>query len=109
PVRVRAPDLRHRRRDPPRHPADRHHASVRLLRRLERDRELPRRRGVDARLRPGELVVNGQLNRLALVAVVMLAALIAATTYWQAWAAGSRGARQANAVGVVAQVGAVGG
>ena len=47
--------------------------------------------------------MNGQLNRLALVAVVMLAALIAATTYWQAWAAGSLAAKQDNAVELVSQ------
>jgi penicillin-binding protein A len=47
--------------------------------------------------------VNAQLNRLALVAVVMLAALIVATTYWQAWAAGSLAAKQDNAVELVSQ------
>jgi peptidoglycan glycosyltransferase len=47
--------------------------------------------------------VNTQLNRLALVAVVMLAVLIGATTYWQAWAAGSLAAKQGNAVELVSQ------
>jgi peptidoglycan glycosyltransferase len=47
--------------------------------------------------------VNGQLNRLALVAVLMLAALIVATTYWQSWAAGSLAAKQDNAVELVSQ------
>jgi peptidoglycan glycosyltransferase len=47
--------------------------------------------------------VNAQLNRLALVAVLMLAALIVATTYWQSWEAGSLAARQDNAVELVSQ------
>jgi penicillin-binding protein A len=47
--------------------------------------------------------VNAQLNRLALVAVLMLAALIVATTYWQSWAAGSLAAKQDNAVELVSQ------
>jgi penicillin-binding protein A len=47
--------------------------------------------------------VNNQLNRLALVAVLMLVALIVATTYWQAWAAGSLAAKQDNAVELVSQ------
>jgi peptidoglycan glycosyltransferase len=47
--------------------------------------------------------VNSQLNRLALVAVLLLAALIVATTYWQSWAAGSLAARQDNSVELVSQ------
>ena len=47
--------------------------------------------------------MNGQINRLALVAVLMLAALIVATTYWQSWEAGSLAARQDNAVELVSQ------
>jgi penicillin-binding protein A len=47
--------------------------------------------------------VNNQLNRLALVAVIMLAALIVATTYWQSWAAGSLAAKQDNAIELVSQ------
>jgi len=47
--------------------------------------------------------MNKQLNRLALVAVLMLVALIVATTYWQAWAAGSLAAKQDNAVELVSQ------
>ena len=47
--------------------------------------------------------MNAQLTRLALVAVVMLAALVVATTYWQSWAAGSLAARQDNAVELVSQ------
>ena len=46
--------------------------------------------------------MNAQLNRLALVAVLMLAALIVATTYWQSWAAGSLAAKQDNAIQRVA-------
>jgi penicillin-binding protein A len=47
--------------------------------------------------------VNAQLRRLAIVAVLLLAALIVATTYWQAWAAGSLAAKQDNAVQLVSQ------
>jgi peptidoglycan glycosyltransferase len=47
--------------------------------------------------------VNKQLNRLALVAVIMLTALIVATTYWQSWAAGSLAAKQDNAIELVSQ------
>jgi peptidoglycan glycosyltransferase len=47
--------------------------------------------------------VNGQLNRLALVAVLMLASLIVASTYWQSWEAGSLAARQDNAIELVSQ------
>jgi peptidoglycan glycosyltransferase len=47
--------------------------------------------------------VNSQLNRLALVAVLLLAALIVATTYWQSWAAGSLAARQDNSIELVSQ------
>ena len=69
-----------------------HHAAARLVRRLEHRRELPRARRADARLQPRERAsssgraVNRQLNRLALVAIVLLAALVVATTYWQTWA-----------------------
>ncbi len=47
--------------------------------------------------------MNNQLNRLALVAVIMLASLIVATTYWQSWAAGSLAAKQDNAIELVSQ------
>ncbi len=47
--------------------------------------------------------MNNQLNRLALVAVIMLTALIVATTYWQSWAAGSLAAKQDNAIELVSQ------
>jgi peptidoglycan glycosyltransferase len=47
--------------------------------------------------------VNSQLNKLALVAVLLLAVLIGATTYWQAWAAGSLAAKQDNAIQLVSQ------
>jgi peptidoglycan glycosyltransferase len=47
--------------------------------------------------------VNRQLNRLALIAVLLLAALIVATTYWQSWAAGSLAARQDNSIQLVSQ------
>ena len=47
--------------------------------------------------------MNRQLNRLAVVAVVLLTALIVATTYWQAWAAGDMKAKQDNAIQRVVQ------
>ena len=47
--------------------------------------------------------MNRQLNRLAVVAVVLLTALIVATTYWQAWAAGDLKAKQDNAIQRVVQ------
>ena len=47
--------------------------------------------------------MNNQLNRLALIAVIMLTALIVATTYWQSWAAGSLAAKQDNAIQLVSQ------
>ena len=47
--------------------------------------------------------MNRQLNRLAVVAVLLLAVLIGATTYWQAWAAGDLQAKQDNAIQRVVQ------
>jgi peptidoglycan glycosyltransferase len=47
--------------------------------------------------------VNRQLNRLAVVSVLLLTALIVATTYWQGWAAGDLQARQDNAIQRVVQ------
>ncbi|HEY8030312.1 MAG TPA: penicillin-binding protein 2 [Gaiellaceae bacterium] len=47
--------------------------------------------------------MNRQVNRLALVAVLLLASLIVATTYWQSWAAGSLAARQDNSIELVSQ------
>jgi peptidoglycan glycosyltransferase len=47
--------------------------------------------------------VNRQLNRLAVLAVALLAALVVATTYWQAWAAGGLEARQDNSIERIAQ------
>ncbi len=47
--------------------------------------------------------MNRQLNRLAIVAVLLLVALVVATTYWQAWAAGGLQARQDNAIQRVVQ------
>jgi peptidoglycan glycosyltransferase len=49
-VRLRAADVHHRRRRPPDHPADRDHAPVRELRRLEHRCQLPPARGPPARL-----------------------------------------------------------
>jgi peptidoglycan glycosyltransferase len=42
--------------------------------------------------------MNGPITRLAVVAVVMVAALIVGTTYWQVWAAPSLADRQDNAL-----------
>ena len=53
-VRVRAPDVHHRRRHPAADPADRDHAAVRQLRRLERARELRPAGRAAARLQPRE-------------------------------------------------------
>jgi peptidoglycan glycosyltransferase len=47
--------------------------------------------------------MNRQISRIAIVALVMLAALIVATTYWQAWEAPSLAAKQDNAIQRVAQ------
>ncbi len=47
--------------------------------------------------------MNDRLRRLAVAALVLLAALVVATTYWQAWAAGDLAARQDNAIKRVAQ------
>jgi peptidoglycan glycosyltransferase len=47
--------------------------------------------------------LNRQLNRLAIVAVLLLVALVAATTYWQAWASAGLQDRQDNAIERVVQ------
>jgi peptidoglycan glycosyltransferase len=47
--------------------------------------------------------MNRQISRLAIVALLLLAALIVATTYWQAWAAPGLAARQDNQIQRVAQ------
>jgi peptidoglycan glycosyltransferase len=47
--------------------------------------------------------VNRQISRIALIALLLLAALIVATTYWQGWAAGSLAAKQDNAIQRVAE------
>jgi peptidoglycan glycosyltransferase len=47
--------------------------------------------------------VNRQISRVAIVALLLLAALIVATTYWQTWAPGSLKAKQDNAIQRVAQ------
>ena len=53
-LRLRAPDLHHRRRPAPGDPADRDHAAVRQLRRVEHRRELHPARRPAARLQPRE-------------------------------------------------------
>jgi len=47
--------------------------------------------------------MNRQLNRLALVAMLLLAALVVATTYWQTWAVAGLQDRQDNAIQRVVQ------
>jgi penicillin-binding protein A len=47
--------------------------------------------------------VNRQITRVAVTALVLLAALIVATTYWQSWAAAGLADRQDNAIQRVAQ------
>ncbi|HEY7208598.1 MAG TPA: penicillin-binding protein 2 [Gaiellaceae bacterium] len=47
--------------------------------------------------------MNPQLNRLAVVAVLLLVALVVGTTYWQAWAAGDLADKQDNAIQRVAE------
>jgi peptidoglycan glycosyltransferase len=47
--------------------------------------------------------VNRQLNRLALVTVVLLVALVVATTYWQTWATAGLQDKQDNAIQRVVQ------
>src|SRR5262249_36614849 len=85
-IRVRPADVHHRRRRPARDPAHRYHAAARLLRRVERRRELPGARGTAPRLEPGEpggVEMNKQISHLGVVALVLLTALIVGTTYWQ--------------------------
>jgi peptidoglycan glycosyltransferase len=48
--------------------------------------------------------VNRQLNRLAVVALVLLVALVVATTYWQTWASAGLQDRQDNAIQRVVQI-----
>src|SRR5205085_12362511 len=104
-LRLRAPDGHHRRRDPPDHPADRDHAPVRLLRRVERGRQLRPPRGTPADLQPSERAarMNAQISRLALIGLALIVALILGTTYWQAWASAGLADRQDNAIQRVAQ------
>jgi peptidoglycan glycosyltransferase len=47
--------------------------------------------------------LNRQLNRLAILATLLLGVLVAATTYWQSWAAAGLQARQDNAIQRVVQ------
>ncbi len=47
--------------------------------------------------------MNRQLNRLAVVSIVLLAALIVATTYWQTWATAGLQDKQDNALQRVVQ------
>jgi penicillin-binding protein A len=47
--------------------------------------------------------VNRQITRVAVAAIVLVAALIVATTYWQTWASAGLADRQDNAIQRVAQ------
>jgi len=47
--------------------------------------------------------MNRQVNRLAVVAIVLLVALVVATTYWQTWASAGLQDRQDNAIQRVVQ------
>ena len=47
--------------------------------------------------------MNRQLNRLAIVSVLLLVALVVATTYWQTWASAGLQDRQDNAIQRVVQ------
>ena len=49
------------------------------------------------------MAMNKQITRLAVVAILMIAALIVATTYWQTWASAGLADRQDNALVRVAQ------
>ena len=73
-VRLRAADVHHRRRHPAADPADGHHAALRLLRRIERRRELPALSRAAARLEsrePGDAAVNKQVSQLGVAALVL--------------------------------------
>src|SRR5919199_2523397 len=47
--------------------------------------------------------MNRQITKLAVAALILVAALIVATTYWQTWATASLAAKQDNAIQRVAQ------
>jgi cell division protein FtsI/penicillin-binding protein 2 len=47
--------------------------------------------------------MNRQVNRLAVVAIVLLVVLVGATTYWQTWAVAGLQDRQDNAIQQVEQ------
>src|SRR5206468_9571947 len=88
------------------HPADRDHAPVRVLRRLQRRRELRLARGPPARVEPGEpgdAPLNRQVSQVGVASLVLIAALIVGTTYWQTWANAGLADRQDNAIRLVAQ------
>ena len=48
--------------------------------------------------------MNQSITRVAVVALLLLAAVVGATTYWQTWAVGSLNDRQDNAIQRVAQL-----
>src|SRR5262249_5011844 len=104
-LRLRLPDVHHRRRRRPHHPAHRDHAALRQLRGVEHRLQLRHARPPAARLRPGTVEdrVNDRIRRVAVVGIVLLAALVLGTTYWQTWAQGELAAQKDNAVQLVAQ------
>src|SRR5262249_36503200 len=104
-VRLRAADVHHRRRRAAADPADGDHTAARLLRRLERGRELPPAGWTVARLEPcepGDAALNKQISHLGVAAAVLPAGLIVGVTYWQTWANASLAARQDNDIKLVA-------
>ncbi len=112
-LRLRAPDVHHRRRGAAGDPADRDHAPVRQLRRIEHRRQLrPARRpapGLEPRERDrepahGGSALNRQITKVAVVALILLASLMVATTYWQAYAAPDLADKQDNSIQRVARV-----
>ncbi len=106
-LRLRPADVHHRRRRAARRAAHRHHAPVRLVRRVVDPLELRHAGPAPARLQPcrrhGGPPVNGQIKRIATVAMGLLVALVVATTYWQTWARPALAERQDNEIQRVAQ------
>ena len=105
-VRLRPADVHHRRRRPAHRAADRHHAAVRLVRRLERRLELRDAGAAPARLPPRRADgtdVNRQLIRVGWTAMALIVALIVGTTYWQTWARPGLASRQDNEIQRVAE------
>ena len=87
--------------------ADRHHAPVRVVRRLVAGRELGRAGAAVRRLRSraaGGAGVNRAIGRVYAVLASGLVLLLGFTAYWQLWAEPSLAARRDNAHQVVQQL-----